>query len=1035
MKKVLSFLFSTRLMASLFLIFAATMAVATFIENDFGTPTARVLVYNAWWFEAIMVLFAVNFIGNIFKFNLLRRKKIVTLLFHLSFILIIIGAAVTRYISYEGMVVIKENETATELLTRKTYIQLHVDNDEVQREVDKCLEFSKVFGSFYNDFTLKTDFKGQDIKVAFVKYIPNIETKFAETETGKKYLHFVESSAGSRTDHYIEDGDFKIINTTSVGFNTDAKQGINIIEQDGKLILKSTEDGSYFRMADQFQGLVFKDSIQDLNLLTLYTLQGLQFVVPTVAVNGVFEAVSGEGYTDGLTVDVTTNNETKRIELEGGQYLLEQPQFFTLGGLNFRMNYGPKLKELPFAIKLRDFQLEKYPGSNSPKSYASEVTVIDKDKSFDFRIFMNNILDYKGYKLFQSSYNITPEFEETRLSVNHDFWGTWITYIGYTLLYIGLLLILFMPGTRFTDLKKTLDKIKEQKKLLSLLMVFGFLSVSAQTHKEFKINIDSLLEASVTTVAQAESFGRLIIQEETGRMQPFNTFSSQLLRKVSKKDTYEGYTADQVSLSMVLNPRIWYAMPIIYLEKGNTKVRDFLGIPHEQKYARLVDFFTVKGEYKLSEEVSNAHKEQIRSKYQNDLINIDKRSNLLYAALEGNLFKFFPLPNDENYKWFSNVDVEAAGFKGMDSTVVASILQLYNMELLSSKSSGDYTAPSKIVEGIHRFQSQYGSSIMPSQKQVDFEILYNKYDIFKKLFVYFLFSGLFLFVLAIIQIFSDGKILQWLIRINIGVIVVFFLMHTAGLAVRWYISGHAPWSNAYESMIYIAWATMFFGMGIGRKSVLTIASTAFVTAMMLMIAHWNWMDPAIGALVPVLNSYWLMIHVSIIVASYGPFAVGMITGFLSLMLMIFTTDKNKKIMDLNIQELTIITELALTMGVVLLTIGNFLGGQWANESWGRYWGWDPKETWALISIMVYAFVIHMRLVPSLKSKWLFNVLATFAFTSVLMTYLGVNHLLSGLHSYAAGEKAAIPMQIWASLAVVALVSFISYFKYKKHFNK
>ena len=407
---------------------------------------------------------------------------------------------------------------------------------------------------------------------------------------------------------------------------------------------------------------------------------------------------------------------------------------------------------------------------------------------------------------------------------------------------------------------------------------------------------------------------------------------------------------------------------------------------------------------------------------------------MLYAALEGNLFRFFPLPADKNNKWYASVDAPSAGFKGMDSTVVASILMLYRMELDEAKTSNDFTNADKVITGIANFQKQYGSQVMPSQKQIDFEIMYNKYDIFKKLFVYFLFSGLTLFILAIVQIFSDSKLLRTLININIGIILFFFAMHTAGLGIRWYISGHAPWSNAYESMIYIAWATLFFGLGIGRKSVLTIASTTFVTAMMLMIAHWNWMDPAIGLLVPVLNSYWLMIHVAIIVASYGPFAVGMITGFISLVLMIFINEKNRERLKLNIDELTIITELALTMGIVLLTIGNFLGGQWANESWGRYWGWDPKETWALISIMIYAFVIHTRFVPALKGKWTFNVLAVFSFTSILMTYLGVNHLLSGLHSYAAGEKAEIPMQIWVSLAVAAIVSALAYRKYKKYLN-
>ena len=197
----------------------------------------------------------------------------------------------------------------------------------------------------------------------------------------------------------------------------------------------------------------------------------------------------------------------------------------------------------------------------------------------------------------------------------------------------------------------------------------------------------------------------------------------------------------------------------------------------------------------------------------------------------------------------------------------------------------------------------------------------------------------------------------------------------------------------------------------------------------------NWMDPSIANLVPVLDSYWVMIHVSIIVASYGPFTLSMILGLIALILFILTTKKNKKKIDLQIKEITIINEMSMTVGLVMLVIGNFLGGMWANESWGRYWGWDPKETWALISIMIYAFILHMRLIPGLRGRYLFYVLAFFGFASVLMTYLGVNHLLSGLHSYAAGESADIPYQIWTWLAIGIFIAALAYFKNKKYYKK
>ena len=233
-------------------------------------------------------------------------------------------------------------------------------------------------------------------------------------------------------------------------------------------------------------------------------------------------------------------------------------------------------------------------------------------------------------------------------------------------------------------------------------------------------------------------------------------------------------------------------------------------------------------------------------------------------------------------------------------------------------------------------------------------------------------------------------------------------------------------------MIYVAWATMFFGLIFGRKSSLTIATTAFVSSMVLMIAHWNWMDPAIANLQPALNSYWLMIHVAVIVGSYGPFALSTITGGVCLFLIILTTNKNKKKIDLNIKELTIINELSITVGLVMLTIGNFLGGMWANESWGRYWGWDPKETWALISIMVYAFVIHMRLIPGLKSNFAFTVASILSFGSIIMTYFGVNFYLAGLHSYAKDDQEISFVFIGITLVIVLLLSLLAYPKYKKY---
>ncbi len=1058
MNKIYNILFSTRLTAILFLVFAASMGIATFIENDYGTQSSKALVYNTWWFELIMLVFVVNFIGNIFKYRLFRKEKWSVLLFHLSFILILIGAGITRYISYEAMMPIKEGETTDMMLSEKTYFSVTVDNGKVQKgPIEKTyffahkpssdIRFIPLVSRFLdfirggNSFSINTDFKGNPVSVNYVNYIPNAFEKFVTTDDGEEFLHFVESGDGGRHDHYIKRGTTVNIHNALIAFENHTLGAINIFTNKDTLRIDSPFEGDYMIMATRENGKVEKDTVQTFNLRSLYNVNNMQFVVPEAPTKGELMLTSGdkdEHPADMLEVEVTTANAKKNIKLYGNKYASNAPEIFSLDSLNFRISYGAKQLQLPFSIKLRDFQLDRYPGSMSPKSYASEVTVLDNGENFDFRIFMNNILDHRGYRFFQSSYDDTGEIEETHLSVNHDTVGTWVTYIGYGMLFLGLLLILFARNTRFGYLRKQLNKIKKKKTALSVFMMLFSLALFAQVGLEHSMSdkqIDSLLNSQKVSVEHAERFGSLIIQDAGGRMKPVNTFTSELLRKVSKKDSYNGMDANQVAVSMVTNPRTWYSVPFIYMKSANSRVRDLLGLPKDQEYARLSDLFNAKGEYKLREEVAKAHKKIIKNKFEQGIIDIDGRANLLYQAIAGSIFKFFPLKDNPTNSWISRSELKTGSFNKKDSAFVSNVIRYYSETLNESVQKDDYKLSTELVEGIHKFQKAYGSEVLPSDKKVALELFYNKYDIFKGLFWQYMSAGLLLFIVVIVQIFNSSKLVNVLVKIGSLIVVTLFVYHTVGLAIRWYISGHAPWSNGYESMIYIAWATMLFGLIFGRKSALTIAATTFVTSMLLMIAHWNWMDPSIGNLVPVLDSYWLMIHVAIIVASYGPFTLSMILGFIALILYILTTAKNKKKLDLAIKEITTINEMSMTVGLIMLTIGNFLGGMWANESWGRYWGWDPKETWALVSIMIYAFVLHMRLVPGLRSRLAFNIVSVFTFTTILMTYLGVNHLLSGLHSYATGESAPIPNQIWGWLIVSVILSILAYIKHKKYYKK
>lgn len=1042
-------LISTKTLIFLAVLYAIAMGVATFIENDFGISTARSLIYNSLWFELLMILLMVNLVGNIIRFKMYRRKKWVVFTFHVSFLIILLGAAVTRYISFEGLMPIREGETTDVFLSEKVYLKVEIDDgiDQIVPPVLKNLNLSAIDIPFLTDNHYKTSlsFKGKPVSIEILKYIPKANEIFIQNPNGEKYLKIIASTDSGREDIYINDGGTIIIGTKRFSFNNPIPNTINIFEKNDSLFYISPFEGNRMVMQTQEKHLLPKDSITPFHLASLYQIEEVSFVVPEKPFNGELQFKSGpvnSNALDLLQIKIKSGENEKIFNLTGGQYLSENPKIFQLNGLNFRVNFGSIHKKLPFQIKLRDFQLENYPGSDMPKSYASEVTVIDKDTSFDYRIYMNHILDYKGYRFYQSSYTITPQYEQTELSVNHDYWGTLITYIGYTLLYLGLILIFFVKGTRFHQLKKMLRKLqKERLSLVLLLVSFTFFNhLNTWGQKIDASKIDSIVIKTIVPKDKAEEFGRLVIQDYGGRLKPINTYSSELLRKLTKRDTYkvssgEEFTADQVLTGMLSYPQGWWYVPLIYIKPQDEKLRNIIGIDTKQKYAALIDFFDEQGNYKLQSYIEEAQKKRIKSKFEQDVIDVSSRVNLLYNTLMYENMRLFPLPNDPNNKWYSWIHLEKYNFNEEDKNFALNAIPLWLKEMFKAKESGDYQFADQILKGIATFQQRFGAEVYPDKNKIKWEYFYNKHDAFRSLFWQYMILSLIIFIIAVIQIFNAKKWINLFYKFFYGISVLLFIWMTFFMGLRWYISGHAPWSNAYESMLYISFAIILFTLWFGRKSPLVLASGLFIGSMTLMIAHWNWMDPQIENLVPVLNSYWLNIHVSIIVASYGPFAIGMILGLISLFLMALTNEKNKKRLEHQIKKLTIINEMALTIGLVLLTIGNFLGGQWANESWGRYWGWDPKETWALISIVIYAIIIHARFVPGLKGKFAFNLMSVIGFASIIMTYFGVNFYLSGLHSYAKGEPQTTPAFIYYWIVFIVMLSSVAYYKYKKFYAK
>lgn len=1043
-------LFSTRLMAVLFLVFAAAMAVATFVESSYSTETARIYIYNATWFEALMGCFVLNFAGNIVRYKLLRWNKWPVLLLHLSWILILLGAFVTRYISYEGVMPIREGETENQFYSDKTYITAFVEGNIAGERKRKVLEDAILVSpeGIRSSLPWTSDFNGQPFTLAFVKFSKGAKEGLLPDENGRVYLKIVEAGDGQRHEHYLEDGKVVSIHNLLFALNRKTNGAINISTRGGTYRIQSPFSGNFMRMADQSRGRVIADSLQNLQLRSLYTLAGLQFVIPEPPVKGRYgvvnvpEAERTDATQDAVALSITSRGESKTVHLLGGKGSTRFSEKIQVGGLDFSLCYGSKRYELPFAIRLNNFSAEKYPGTQTGyASFKSQITVKD-NPSFDYDIYMNHVLDHRGYRFFQSSFH--PDEKGTVLSVSHDRWGTGITYTGYFLLYLGLVGLLFFGNTRFRALGRSLARLKARKAALPALAFFAlapglYAQHTAQTHPHTALptraQVDSLIQHTRVHEAHAEKFGTLVIQDESGRMKPIHTFASEVLRKVSGKNTYNTLSANQVFLSMMLNPGLWYNVPFVALgKKENDSLRHVIGIPHGTAYARATDFFDARGAYKLQPFLEKATATNNPSNFEKDFKKAGERLSLLNTALSGQMVRIFPLPDDANNTWVSAVAYRAGHYRVQDSlyaNFITHALPYYLGTLQQALVTGDYTQPDKLLEAFAQNQKNHGARVLPGEKKIQAEISYNKLDIFNRLYRYYALVGVLLFLVLIVQIFKDRELLKAGAYFLKGTLILCFLWHTAGLLLRAYVAGHAPWSDAYESILYVAWATMGMGVALARKNPLALAASAFVTAMLLWIAHQSWVDPAIANLQPVLNSYWLMIHVAIIVGSYGPFTVGMILGVVSLLLMLLTTRTNKKRMALHVKELTLINELALTVGLVMLTIGNFLGAQWANESWGRYWGWDPKETWALISIMVYAFVLHLRLIPGLRSLWTFNVASILAFASIMMTYFGVNFYLVGLHSYASGNPALTPGFVWYTLLGVCIVAALSGWRYRK----
>ncbi len=1119
MKKLNDILFSMATTIVLLVIFAASIGYATFAENSSGTPYAREIVYNAKWFELLLALLIVNLIGSIIRFKMTNKRKLSVLLFHLSFIVILIGAGITRYFGSEGIMHIREGETSNEITSEKSSVRIIAEYNGQKTEQNVEATFGE---SESNEFSQTIEVGDKTLTIESELFVPNsIETLEAD-EQGQPGLDvFVMNQNNHGQDIILTAGEKNESSGVTFAFaDSTEKADIHFTMDGEQLYLQANTPLAKMGMMESNEAMIPTGTLLPAMERTIYKTGNLVFVLKkfltrakksltqfTPDMNKMGVMIQPK---NAIIFNVSDGTASKKINVLTAENEVSNPGTCLLNDIKVSIVYGNLPQKLPFSITLRDFQLDRYPGSNSPSSYASEITLTDKEAKTvtPFRIYMNNILNYRGYRFFQSSYD--NDEQGTVLSVNHDYWGTLITYVGYLFMLIGMVLTLFNKNSRFHTVIKLSNNLQQKRKAAKTLLLIGLLATSA--------SMFASVDKNIGRDAHFKALSSLLIQDEAqGRVEPISTYASDLIRKISKKTSYKKQSSLEVLMGMCTNPEHWQNEPIIKV--AHDGLAKELGA--EKDYVSFIQLFDTKngGQYKLADKVDAAYQKDpsMRNQYEKELINVDERVNIVNSIFSGSILTIFPVKGHDSEKWMAvtnftpqpvaeetmgsmtgsgvcpmtgktgTTDKPASSKSAMGEammsgsadkcpvtgqtgkageldksmqemavnsgakcpmggdTMAASapnsmmsamgaamvtgetnepekLLTAYFSALVQASETGNWSEANSTLLSLKNYQQLNGGSQLPSKNRVKMEVIYNNLSIFLTLAILYGLIGIILISMHVFNILKFNPKIDKYLDKSIYPLAVMFLVYTAGLALRWYISGHAPWSNGYEAMIFVGWGTTLSGLVFVSRNPITLAITSLLAAIALSVAGMSWMNPEITNLVPVLKSYWLVVHVAVITSSYGFLATGAMLAFFNMCLMIARKQKNASKINENIQEFTYIIELALTIGLFMLTVGTFLGGVWANESWGRYWGWDSKETWALVSVLVYSVVLHLRKVPKLNSLLVFNIASLVGFSSVIMTFVGVNYYLSGMHSYGQGTPPPVPG--WVYVAVLAILAVI-----------
>lgn len=643
---------------------------------------------------------------------------------------------------------------------------------------------------------------------------------------------------------------------------------------------------------------------------------------------------------------------------------------------------GMKEEKLPFSLCLQKFEAKMHDGTNAVADYSSKFTVIDGDDKSEGEVSMNNIYSHRSYRLYQSSYD--EDGKGSVLAINADPYGIPVTYTGYALLFISLVWMLFDPKGGYRKLLKS-PLLKKGALMTALILSMG----NIQTlHAE---SATGNLQNAVLPKETAEKFGELHILYND-RICPVQTFALDFCKKIYGARSYQGLTAEQVLSGWVFYGNTWANEPFIKIKSGEMKTA--MNLPD---YASLNTFFNREmGGYTIGPYVQEYYNGQ-QDKFHQQAADIDDKIRIIMELREGVSLKVLPYTFTKNVKatmdhsfikagtttWFSPVDKLPLAVEHQHALYIKNVFSL----LYGDVQKGNMDRVNIFFDKMLKYQEVSSGSSLPSKIQYQAERINNAFPFATILFMANLTLGFIALFYTIYRMTKkrEIKVLNIALPILLG---VSFLTLTFGLALRWIISGNIPMSNGYESMLTVAWFVMLISILMQLRIRIVMVFGFLISGFFLLVSHINQMDPAIGQMMPVLNSPLLSIHVSIIMMSYALLSLTFICGIMGICLRSHG------------EELQALSRIFLYPALTTMGFGIFIGAIWANVSWGNYWSWDSKETWALITFMIYAVVVHTQSLPIFRKPLVYHIYITLAFLSIAMTYFGVNYFLTGMHSYA-----------------------------------